>query len=187
MPPLVLNWGRSEGLPDDLIALNRPSAVRIASDQVESIRRLAELAPRTVLRPQDMQLLGSERVVAKRRQGARGSGKAVIAADAAWGERVHHDLFQEFIPDRDEFRVSVLNGRVVSPYAKRTPAGTDPENLRPAWSHDGDDDGPQQRPYKNCIQDRWNADGATFRSDDEERSPGWAREKNTRATKLATG
>ncbi len=136
MPPLVLNWGRSEGLPDDLVALNRPSAVRIASDQVESIRRLAELAPRTVLRPQDMQLLGSERVVAKRRQGARGSGKAVIAADAAWGERVHHDLFQEFIPDRDEFRVSVLNGRVVSAYAKRAPAGTDPENLRPAWSHE---------------------------------------------------
>ena len=135
MPPLVLNWG-SDSLPADLVALNRPEAVRIASDQVESLRRLGELAPRTVLRPDDINLLGSERVVAKRRQGARGSGKAVIAADAAWGERVHHDLFQEFIPDRDEFRVSVLNGRVVSAYAKRTPAGTDPENLRPAWSHE---------------------------------------------------
>jgi len=33
--------------------------VRIASDQVESVRRLGELAPRTVLRPQDMHLLGS--------------------------------------------------------------------------------------------------------------------------------
>lgn len=136
MPPLVLNWGRSESLPDDLVALNRPDAVRIASDQVESLRRLGELAPRTVLRPQDMHLLGSERVVAKRRQGARGSGKAVIAADAALAERIHHDLFQEFIPDRNEFRVSVLNGRVVSAYAKRAPTGTDAENLRPDWSHE---------------------------------------------------
>ena len=135
MPPLVLNWG-SDSLPAGLVALNRPDAVRIASDQVESLRRLGELAPRTVLRPDDMNLLGSERVVAKRRQGARGSGKAVIAADAAGSEGARHDLFQEFIPDRDEFRVSVLNGRVVSAYAKRAPAGSDSENLRPAWSHE---------------------------------------------------
>jgi len=30
----------------------------------------------------------------------------------------------------------VLNGRVVSAYAKRAPAGSDSENLRPAWSHE---------------------------------------------------
>ena len=137
LPPLVLNWGGgSDSLPADLIALNRPEAVRIASDQVESVRRLGELAPRTVLRPDDMHLLGSERVVAKRRQGARGSGKAVIAADAPWSERVNHDLFQEFIGDRSEFRLGVLNGRVISAYQKHAPAGTDPENLRPEWSHE---------------------------------------------------
>jgi len=38
MPPLVLNWGGKEALPADLVALNRPEAVRIASDQVESVR-----------------------------------------------------------------------------------------------------------------------------------------------------
>ena len=27
MPPLVLNWGGSEALPADLVALNRPDAV----------------------------------------------------------------------------------------------------------------------------------------------------------------
>ncbi|MGI0129281.1 MAG: hypothetical protein ACREEC_03880, partial [Thermoplasmata archaeon] len=59
LPPLVLNWGGSEPLPADLIALNRPDAVRIASDQVESVRRLGELAPRTVLRPDDLPLLGT--------------------------------------------------------------------------------------------------------------------------------
>src|SRR5258708_23558105 len=94
-----------------------------------------ELAPRTVLRPDDMHLLESDRVVAKQRRGARGSGKAVSAADAAWSERAHYDLFQEFIPDRAEYRVSVLNGRVVSAYAKQPPTGANLEDLRPEWTH----------------------------------------------------
>jgi hypothetical protein len=134
VPPLVLNWGSAEPLPADLVALNRPDAVRISSDQVESIRRLGDLAPRTVARPDDIGLLGSERVVAKRRHGARGSGKAVIRSDAAWSERVRYDLFQEFIPERREYRVSVLSGRVASAYLKRPPEGASPEDLRPGWS-----------------------------------------------------
>ena len=75
-------------------------------------------------------------MVAKRRQGARGSGKAVISCDAAWGQRAGYDLFQAHLADRSEFRVGVLNGRIVSAYAKVAPAGTDPENLRPDWSHE---------------------------------------------------
>jgi hypothetical protein len=134
-PPLVLNWGASDSLPADLVVLNRPDAVRIASDQVESLRRLGELAPRTVLRPDDMHLLQSERVVGKQRRGARGSGKAVIPSDAPWAERARYDLFQEFIPDRTEYRVSILNSRVVSAYMKQPPAGADAENLRPEWTH----------------------------------------------------
>ncbi len=136
IPPLVLNWGGTDSLPADLIAVNRPDAVRIASDQVESLRRLGELAPLTVLRPDDMHLLGSDRAVAKQRQGARGSGKAVIANDASWGERARYDLFQEFVADRAEYRVSVLNGRVVSAYIKQPPAGGSAEDLRPEWTHE---------------------------------------------------
>jgi glutathione synthase/RimK-type ligase-like ATP-grasp enzyme len=132
--PLVLNWGGSEALPPDVVALNRPEAVRISSDQVESLRRLGGLAPRTVARPDDTGLLRTERVVAKRRHGARGSGKAVIWAHAGWSERVRYDLFQEFIPERREYRVSILSGRVVSAYIKRPPEGTSPEELRPEWS-----------------------------------------------------
>ena len=132
--PLVINWGGSEAMPSDLVVINRPEAVRIASDQVESIRRLGDLAPRTVARPDQVDLLGSERVVAKRRHGARGSGKAVIASDAAWSQRVQYDMFQEFIPDRREYRVSVLSGRVVSAYLKQPPEGASPENLHPDWS-----------------------------------------------------
>lgn len=132
--PLVLNWGGSDNLPTGVVALNRPDSVRISSDQVESLRRLGELAPRTVLRPDDTGLLGTERMVAKRRHGARGSGKSVIRADAGWSERVRYDLFQEFIPDRREWRVSILSGRIVSAYEKRPPEGTAPEQLRPEWS-----------------------------------------------------
>jgi len=143
MPPLVLNWGGSDALPPDLVTLNRPEAVRIASDQVESIRRLGELAPRTVLRPDDMHLLGSDRVVAKQRHGARGVGKAVIAADAPWSERARHDLFQELVTRHREFRVSLLGNRIVSAYLKRPPDGTPADDLRPNWTHEPTDELPR--------------------------------------------
>jgi hypothetical protein len=133
-PPLILNWGSTHTLPQGVIALNQPDAVRIASDQVESIRRLAELAPRTVANPEDLQLLGSDRVVAKRRHGSRGSGKAVLTADGPPAERGGYDLFQEFIPDRREYRVSVLSGGIASAYVKRPPENARPDDLHPAWT-----------------------------------------------------
>jgi hypothetical protein len=133
-PPLVLNWGGSDELPAGLVALNRPAAVRTSSDQVESLHRLAELAPRTVLNPEDLGLLGSDQVVAKRRQGARGSGKAVLGSDSAPGQLAGYDLYQEFIPERREYRISVLSGRVVSAYLKRAAEGSAPADLRPEWS-----------------------------------------------------
>jgi len=133
-PPLVLNWGSTQTLPQGVIALNQPDAVRVASDQVESIRRLAELAPRTVVNPEDVGLLGSDRVVAKRRHGTRGSGKAVLPADGPATERAGYDLFQEFLPDRREYRVSVLSGQIASAYLKRPPDTTSPEDLHPAWT-----------------------------------------------------
>jgi hypothetical protein len=46
-------------------------------------------------------------------------------------ERVRHDLFQQFIGDRDEYRLGVLNNQVVSAYRKEAPADTSPEELRP--------------------------------------------------------
>jgi hypothetical protein len=132
--PLVLNWGSANAVPSDLVTLNRAESVRIASDQVESLRRLAELAPKTVLHPADLQLLGAERVVAKRRQGSRGSGKAVLAVDAPAAEFAGFDLYQEHLPNRREWRVSMLSGRVVSGYLKKPPAGTSDDALHPDWT-----------------------------------------------------
>ena len=133
-PPLILNWGSTHTLPQGAIALNQPDAVRIASDQAESIRRLAQLAPRTVANPEDVGLLGSDRVVAKRRHGTRGSGKAVLALAGPPSERAGYDLFQEFIPDRREYRVSVLSGGIASAYVKRPPENARSDDLHPAWT-----------------------------------------------------
>jgi glutathione synthase/RimK-type ligase-like ATP-grasp enzyme len=132
-PALVLNWGGNNQLPGHLVVLNQPEAVRVSSDQVESLRRLGDLAPRTVLNPEDAILLGSERVVAKRRQGARGSNKRVLPADSPAGELAGFDLYQEFLPRRREYRVSVLSGQVVSAYRKLPAPETEAENLRPRW------------------------------------------------------
>lgn len=133
-PPLLLNWGATQPLPQGTVALNQPDAVRIASDQVESIRRLAELAPRTVVNPDDLPLLAAYRVVGKRRHGTRGSGKAVLSVDALTPDRGEYDLFQEFIPERREYRVSVLSGRIASAYIKRPPDAGVPGDLHPAWT-----------------------------------------------------
>src|SRR5487761_531868 len=126
----------SEALARNVEAVAHQGAnLRLIHDPSE-IRRLGELAPRTVLRPDDLPLLGSDRVVAKRRHGARGSGKAVIGADAPWSERARYDLFQRLIGNRIEYRLGVLSGHVVSAYRKDPPAGTEPENLRPEWRHE---------------------------------------------------
>jgi glutathione synthase/RimK-type ligase-like ATP-grasp enzyme len=130
-PALVLNWGGNSELPGHLVVLNQPEAVRASSDQVESLRRLGELAPRTVLNPEDATLLGSQRLVAKRRQGARGANKRVLSSQSPAGKLAGFDLYQEFLPRRREYRVSVLSGQVVSAYRK-LPA-SEAENLRPRW------------------------------------------------------
>jgi glutathione synthase/RimK-type ligase-like ATP-grasp enzyme len=133
-PPLIVNWGCTHALPEGIIALNQPASVRTASDQVESIRRLGELAPRTVANPEDVGLLGSDPIVAKRRHGTRGSGKAVLTLSGLPSERAGYDLFQEFIPDRREYRVSVLSGHIASAYVKRPPDSVPPDDLHPAWT-----------------------------------------------------
>ncbi|MCW2989331.1 MAG: hypothetical protein JWM24_2269 [Solirubrobacterales bacterium] len=133
-PALILNWGSVQPLPQEAVALNEPEAVRAASDQVESLGRLRELAPRTVLNPGDLALLGSSQIVGKRRRGSRGSGKAVLQSEGPQAERAGYDCFQEFIPNRREYRVSVLSGRIVTAYLKRPPEGATPDDLRPAWS-----------------------------------------------------
>jgi hypothetical protein len=135
-PSLVINWGSDRPVPQGLVALNRPDAVRTSSDQVECLRRLAELAPRTVTNPQDLELLGTDRVVAKRRGGMRGRGKRVLEREATTDTRAGYDLFQEYLPHRQEYRLVTLSGRVVSAHLRRPPEGAQPDDLSPAWSYE---------------------------------------------------
>ena len=100
VPPLVLNWGSAEPLPADLVALNRPDAVRISSDQVESIGRLGDLAPRTVARPDGTGLPGSEQVRAERPRGARARGHAGSRSGRTWVVRGPDDALPRSLPAR---------------------------------------------------------------------------------------
>jgi len=133
-PPLILNWGSTQPVAAEAVALNRPDAVRIASDQVESLERLRELAPRTVRNPLDIGLLGGDQLVAKRRHGSRGSGKAIIQAGERAAELAGYDCYQQFVGPGIEYRVSILNDRIVSAYLKRPAEGGSPSTLRPDWT-----------------------------------------------------
>jgi len=137
VPALVLNWGSNQPLPAGMVVLNSPESVRVASDQVESLRRLRELAPRTVLNPADIASLGTDQIVAKRRRGARGSGNAIIDAHAPSTATAGFDLYQEHLADRREWRVNVLSGRLVSAYLKQPAEGTpadEPSSVRGSCS-----------------------------------------------------
>jgi RimK-like ATP-grasp domain len=133
-PALVLNWGGVRDAPSDLVVLNRPESVEVASDQVATLRQLGDLAPRTVVNPNDVHLLGSDRVVAKRRRGTRGSNKRVVAANSPPTDLAGYDLYQEFVAEPREYRVSVLSGRVVSAYLRRRPEGAPSDELHAAWT-----------------------------------------------------
>jgi len=139
LPSLVLNWGSTQPVPAGLVVLNSPDSVRVASDQVESLRRLRELAPRTVLNPADIGLLGSEGVIAKRRHGARGSGKALLSAAAAAQAASGFDLYQEHVADRKEWRVGVLSGRITSAYEKRPRPGAAAGEFHSNFDHEAVD------------------------------------------------
>jgi glutathione synthase/RimK-type ligase-like ATP-grasp enzyme len=65
----------------------------------------------------------------------QGHGKRVLPADSPASERAGYDLFQEFVPDRREYRVTLLNGRVVSAHLRRPAADTPADELSPNWTY----------------------------------------------------
>ena len=56
--------------------------------------------------------------------------------DAPARELANYDLYQEYIPDRQEYRVSVLSGRVVSAYARNRPEGSAADDPHPGWRYE---------------------------------------------------
>ena len=129
---VVINWGaRGVVFPDGFRVLNREN-VGAASDKAECIQRLGDLAPRTTRDWEQARAFG-DRVAAKLSRGtARGQGKEVLSTggDAA-GRNYRYDLFQEFFPERDEYRVVLLGDTVLTAHSKNAVPGSLPEDMAP--------------------------------------------------------
>lgn len=124
-----INWG-SAGPFGEGVA-NRDTSGTV--DKAEMLRRLGDLAPRSTFDVREAERLFGGRVVAKRRTGARGEGKEVIDLGTEEGRRkaYTYDFFQEFIPERDEYRVTLFGDEVLTAYRKNAAPGSGPEDLSP--------------------------------------------------------
>lgn len=130
---VVVNWGFSEvSVPEGFRVVNGGGSAPV-SDKCECLRRLGDLAPRTARDWNQAALLG-ERVVGKQSKGAtRGAGKEVldVGSEAAARRNYRYDLFQEFFPERDEYRVVLLGDSVLTAHSKNAVPGSLPEDLSP--------------------------------------------------------
>jgi hypothetical protein len=124
-----INWG-SGGTFGEGVA-NRDTSG--ASDKVEMLRRLGELAPRSTFDVHEAERLFGSRVVAKMASGSRGEGKEVVDLGTDEGRRraYAYDFFQEFIPERDEYRVTLFGDEVLTAHRKNAVPGSNQEDLAP--------------------------------------------------------
>ena len=60
----------------------------------------------------------------------------MLPASAADRDPANYDLYQQFISDRSEYRVSILSGRVVSAYVKNLLEDFARDDLRPDWRYE---------------------------------------------------
>ncbi|AOQ23045.1 hypothetical protein MTAT_26520 [Moorella thermoacetica] len=124
-----INWG-SGGTFGEGVA-NRDTSG--ATDKVEMLRRLGELAPRSTFDVREAERLFGSRVVAKMASGSRGEGKEVVDLGTDEGRRraYAYDFFQEFIPERDEYRVTLFGDEVLTAHRKNAVPGSNQEDLAP--------------------------------------------------------
>lgn len=129
-----INWG-SGGTFSEGVA-NRDTSG--ASDKVEMLRRLGELAPRSTFDVREAERLFGSRVVAKMASGSRGEGKEVVDLGTEEGRRraYTYDFFQEFIPERDEYRVTLFGDEVLTAHRKNAVPGSSPEDLAPERAYE---------------------------------------------------
>ncbi|MGB9848874.1 MAG: ATP-grasp domain-containing protein [Moorellaceae bacterium] len=129
-----INWG-SGGVFGEGVA-NRDTSGTV--DKAEMLRRLGDLAPRSTFDVREAERLFGNRVVAKQRSGARGEGKEVIDLGTEEGRRkaYMYDFFQEFIPERDEYRVTLFGDEVLTAYRKNAVPGSGPEELSPERAYE---------------------------------------------------
>ncbi|WP_338835848.1 hypothetical protein [Neomoorella thermoacetica] len=124
-----INWGNGGTFGEGVA--NRDTSG--ASDKVEMLRRLGELAPRSTFDVHEAERLFGSRVVAKMASGSRGEGKEVVDLGTDEGRRraYAYDFFQEFIPERDEYRVTLFGDEVLTAHRKNAVPGSNQEDLAP--------------------------------------------------------
>ncbi len=144
IPPgaVVLNWGDYEWEGNGQHAvINSTEAVKVARDKLMSLERLAELAPASTTRADQAVARFGPVFAGKSRTGQSGSGKAILQnppggpADRPLGNLsatalTGYDYYQEYLPQRTEYRALVLGGEVIALY-RRVPQGEEPGQLRP--------------------------------------------------------
>lgn len=141
----VVFWGRSATEEQrEQLAANFPSAnilnANPDSNKTSMLSKLGQLAPRTTHYPEQAREWNGGRVVAKRsRNTSRGQGKEVLdlTQEGVQNRTASYDLFQEFIPNREEWRVTVARvGNEIRPltaYKKNPPPDTSNDILAPQW------------------------------------------------------
>ncbi len=129
---ILVNWGSRDPMPRG--TLNSATSVELSRNKIKNVCLLAELAPMTVFSPDAVGQLPGDRLVAKRRFGQQGSGKMVLPLNSPRESLCKYDIFQEFIANRTEYRVSVIAGTTVVTAMLKTPASASPEDLTPHFS-----------------------------------------------------
>jgi len=139
---VILNWGDYEWAgSEEHAVINSGEAVEVARDKLLSLERLGELAPASTTRPTMAVARFGPVFAGKGRTGQSGSGKAILQnlpggpVDRPLGnltatEASGYDYYQEYLPNRKEYRALVLGGEVIALY-HRVPQGTEPGQLRP--------------------------------------------------------
>lgn len=120
---IVVNWGsRNEALqrfdaPElNCILLNKPANVSLASDKLRAFKTMREAGvpiPKFTERKEDtLEWLARGRKVVCRTVLNGNSGKGIVLVDNQ-NDLVDAPLYTEYFPKKDEFRVHVMNGKVI--------------------------------------------------------------------------
>lgn len=118
----VINWGSSR-TPDFPVSnwLNNPTAVRKASDKIETFRALDGVVPipryTTTLENVSESLSGASSVVVRHQ--LRGHSGAGIELCDDIDNLPDAPLYVEYIKKQDEYRVHVFNGKVIDVQQKK--------------------------------------------------------------------
>lgn len=115
---VVINWGRSEPFTGSERALNKPEAVRAASNKLSAFEILSSssvadyLPPYTTDRSEAEEWIAEGKKVVCRTLLRANSGRGIVIAESV-DQLVSAPLYVKYVPKRHEYRLHVFNGQVI--------------------------------------------------------------------------